>query len=512
MKQQQSFDAVVIGAGNGGISAACMLAKNGIRTLLVEKHNLPGGAATSFKRGRFEFEVALHEMAEIGPKDDPGETRQLLENVYGLDINFLKVPDLYRLICKEKGYNIDVTMPIGEKPYLEKMVEYFPDCRERMENLFDVFHEFEAAMAFQGQNGFLPPDQLYKQFPNFVRMSEYPANKVLDAMGFSIEEQAVLATYWPYMGVDLENITFIQVYMMLWSFVKKGAYIPELKSHGMSESLIECFQKMGGTVWFNTKAEKVNFADGKPCAVVTDRGEVPCRAVIFNCSPHMAYAHMIPKELVREYDIKLANARTFSAMLFVVYLGLDATAEELGLNDYSYFVNTDANTKKSYDSMASLEGNLDFSALCYNVVNKKASPEGTCIVSLTKQYTSDCWGDIDIRDYYKVKDRIAEESIEYFEKLVGVDLRSHIEEIEVATPWTFARYMGTPQGACYAYETRMWDSILARYAMLGQDHGIPGVSFCGASGPNGDGYNAAMGSGALSGGMIAQYLREGGKQ
>lgn len=54
------YDAVVIGAGNGGLAAACRMAKAGKKTLLIERHNMPGGCASSFRRGRFEFETALH--------------------------------------------------------------------------------------------------------------------------------------------------------------------------------------------------------------------------------------------------------------------------------------------------------------------------------------------------------------------------------------------------------------------------------------------------------------------
>jgi prolycopene isomerase len=51
------FDAVVIGAGNAGLTAATTLQRAGLRTFLVERHNVPGGCATSFRRGRFEFEM-----------------------------------------------------------------------------------------------------------------------------------------------------------------------------------------------------------------------------------------------------------------------------------------------------------------------------------------------------------------------------------------------------------------------------------------------------------------------
>ncbi|MBW2676869.1 MAG: NAD(P)-binding protein [Deltaproteobacteria bacterium] len=49
------YDAIVIGAGNGGLTASAALARKGMQVLLLERHNIPGGCATSFCRGRFEF-------------------------------------------------------------------------------------------------------------------------------------------------------------------------------------------------------------------------------------------------------------------------------------------------------------------------------------------------------------------------------------------------------------------------------------------------------------------------
>ncbi|MCD6342599.1 MAG: FAD-dependent oxidoreductase, partial [Spirochaetaceae bacterium] len=58
----KSPEVIVIGSGLGGLCAAYELAKKGVRVLVLERHNLPGGFSTSFVRGRFEFETSLHEL------------------------------------------------------------------------------------------------------------------------------------------------------------------------------------------------------------------------------------------------------------------------------------------------------------------------------------------------------------------------------------------------------------------------------------------------------------------
>ncbi len=95
------YDAIVIGAGNGGLTAAATLAKKGASVLLLERHNIPGGCATSFCRGRFEFEVALHQLSGLGSAEMPGPLRGLLQKLDVLEkLEFVEMDDLYSILVQ----------------------------------------------------------------------------------------------------------------------------------------------------------------------------------------------------------------------------------------------------------------------------------------------------------------------------------------------------------------------------------------------------------------------------
>jgi prolycopene isomerase len=506
------YDAVVIGAGNGGLTAACRLAKAGKKTLLIEQHNLPGGVASSFRRGRFEFETALHELCELGSAENPGGARKILCDEFGLDIKWYRVPDNFRVITTARdGSSIDASLPAGRENFINKMEEYVPGCKASVSDFFELGDETLAAGRYMTDSaGKADPKYMQAHYPNFLRTAGYPVNKVLKALKMPDKAQDIMNTYWGYLGVDADHLSFMQYANMVNLYVTLGAYIPEHTSHQISTGLVERFRSFGGEAWFGCRAEKILFDGDHVGGVRTTHGDVEARYVVCNGNPTMAYAGMIPKELVPEREVKLANARRYSARMFVVYLGLDRTAEALGITDYSYFLPESADSIKEYESLKRIETNKYNIALCYNIVNPKASPEGTCMLSLTTTYMEDCWADVAVDDYVKRKNEVAGKMIDWFEKKTGIRIRDHIEEFAVATPWTFCRYAAVPQGAAYGYELRDWDAMMARMMMMSQDYPIKGLKFCGAAGPRGDGFNSAFFCGDLMGKLTLKQMAEEG--
>src|SRR5687768_14110463 len=91
-----TFDAVVIGAGAGGLFAAARLAKQGYRTLVVERLDKVGGrASTTDIDGFMVNDGAI--VIEVG-----GITQQTCEEVGArFDIREPQPPILYRIKGKD---------------------------------------------------------------------------------------------------------------------------------------------------------------------------------------------------------------------------------------------------------------------------------------------------------------------------------------------------------------------------------------------------------------------------
>lgn len=64
----EEYDAIVIGAGIGGLVAATQLAIRGARVILLEKYVIPGGSSGYFEREGYTFDVGSSVMFGFSEK------------------------------------------------------------------------------------------------------------------------------------------------------------------------------------------------------------------------------------------------------------------------------------------------------------------------------------------------------------------------------------------------------------------------------------------------------------
>ena len=494
----RKYDVVVIGAGNGGLAAAAKILNAGKTCLVCEKHNIPGGFATSFVRGRFEFEASLHEFNGIQTPENPGSARLLFNELgVGDKIEWIQLKDAYRLISLKEGY--DFRMPFGLEAFAEANNKLHPEGKKYIEHFWSLCQQIREAMNYLGECGGKPdPKVMMEKYPDYMRCASYTVNEAFEALKYPQIIVDNLNAYWCYLGADGNNLSFLHYANMIYSYIIGGAVIPSMKSHEMSLAFETRIHELGGDIWFNTEVTKILTDEkGHVCGVrLYDGSEVETRHVIANCSPHIVYGRLLDEKAVPERALKLTNSRKLAGRGFTAFYAFNKSPEELGLTDHNYFIYDSSNTVEMYKNMETMHKNFGQATCVLNNADPNCSPKGTTIMYTTTLFTTDVWKDVKEEDYYKLKNKIALSLLKRFEDVLGVSLQEHIEEIAVATPQTYARYCGHPQGVIYGYESLPRDGLLNRIMMVEEDRFVPGLRIGGGFGERLLGFPSSYKSGA----------------
>lgn len=441
---KRRYDVVVIGAGLGGLSAATFLSLNGYKVLLLERRNIPGGYASSFVRGRFEFEAALHELSGVGLPGNRGDLYEYLESLGLTDrLEFVTPPDVYRSVFP----GLDLSLPVGAEPFIETLVETFPRERDGITRFFgrlaDLVREVKLYKASTGR-----PDP--RKLTTLLRFMPATFSQVLNRDVSDPMARAVIGQIWGYFGLGPSESSFLYFAVGLWNYVCHGpAYIAG-RSQQLTEAFVSRLLETGGEVCFSTGVRRVTTSSGAVTGVITEHDEhIEARAVVSNAHPITLINDLLGRDVVPKRYLNSLRFRRPSPSSFNVYLGLAAPVEELGLTDYEVFINEDPDLDRQAARMSTLDPPLTTTLTTYNAVLPDISPPGTTMTVLTSLMYGKPWFKVPPEDYVATKTRIAEELLQMIEARLCPNLRSRAEVVSVSTPLTNMRYANTMEGALY---------------------------------------------------------------
>ena len=118
----QSFDAIIIGSGIGGLCTAALLGLRGKRILVLEKHFKIGGWTHTFRRDNYEWDVASHYIGQV--HKSYSVVRKLFDIISDGKLEWSPMDKNYdRIIFPDKSY--DFVAP--REQFIDNMIDYYPN-------------------------------------------------------------------------------------------------------------------------------------------------------------------------------------------------------------------------------------------------------------------------------------------------------------------------------------------------------------------------------------------------
>ncbi|HVP91347.1 MAG TPA: NAD(P)/FAD-dependent oxidoreductase [Terriglobales bacterium] len=505
--RENDFDAIIIGAGLGGLSCGAAFARQGFRPLVLEKHLKPGGYATTFQRpGGFVFDASLHSTT-VSARNGVFDLIPGFPEIKGIE--FVPHRTLYRAIFPEHDIRVPDRNLAG---YIADLVSKFPAEKAGIEGLFADMEGLAADVAkVQAAAGKLDMTRFAQDYPFLAKSFGKTWGAMVDARLKDPKLKAIVSALWGYYGLPPSRLSPFYYALPTIGYLQGGGFYPVGKSQKMSDAFADFIESHGGRVMLRARVEKILVKDGAACGVRTADGrEFTGRAVVSNANAPDTLGKMIDDRDLVKPSLARMEKLSIGLSTFQVFLGLKKDlVRELRVKDTEIFYNTGYDIEADY--AAAVRGdftNPGFAATLYDNLYKGYSPKGKNTLSVMTLQGFDHWAKYEA-DYFAGKKeayraeklRMADILIDQAERILLPGLRKAIEVRDAATPLTNLRYTANPRGAIYGWDQTLDNAGQARFPSRTP---VKNLYLAGAWTFPGGGYMACIPSGLLA---FAEVMR-----
>ncbi len=435
-----AYDAVVIGAGIGGLVTANLLARDGLKVLLVEQHYMVGGYCSTFRRAGYTFDAATHFYPLLGNPETL--TGHLLADL-GVKTGWVKMDpvDTFHLPDGSR-----FTVPADFDSYLTKLKAAFPAEAAALDAFFATVREvylLGLLHYFRGR----PLSQLDRLVP-------YLALTVHDALDRWFRDprlKLLLTADCAHWGSPPGRTSFVFDCMLRLSYFL-GNYYPRGGSQAFADDLARCFEEHGGHVLTSTAARRIVVQGGSTCGVEIEvlRGDAPHHGsvfivrsgvvvsnsdLLFTLENLLGPAHVAPDEIAAVRSLRP------SFPCFLIHIGTTGIPDSMLREAQGYYWDSWTMDRVGLDA-------LRFKIFSPTLYDPSLAPPGGQIVIVQKVLEMDYAATVDWPEH---KRRIEDFALAHLERLIpGFSERIVVKTSASArTAWRFTR---NHQGAMLGWE------------------------------------------------------------
>src|SRR5512134_3044408 len=141
--RSETYDAVVIGSGIGGLGAAALLGRyGGKRVLVLERHYTVGGYTHVFHRPGYEWDVGVHYIGDVHPG---GMLRGIFDEITDGCLQWADMGEVYdRVVLGDEEFQFVK----GRENVRRALVRRFPAEQEAIDAYFALVARVVATAPF----------------------------------------------------------------------------------------------------------------------------------------------------------------------------------------------------------------------------------------------------------------------------------------------------------------------------------------------------------------------------
>lgn len=444
------YDAVVIGAGLGGLTAGAILARGGRKVLVIERSNSVGGAASSYKAGDLFVEGSLHLTSDPKKPNDP--KHRPLDRAGVLDaVEWVRIGSLYQVRGGPLSEPFD--MPGDVTAAREALALRFPQHRAGIEKLLS---EMEQLASTFGSGGL---DAVLKLAPELPDWRASLGDKLRTLFGDDEMIKFALAGDLAYVHDDPATLWWVIFALMQGSLLTSGARFIQGGSQRLSSALARAIRKAGGEVLLRRAVKRIEIADGAHRVTHTARDgsdpqTVEATRLVGNAAP-AALAALMPDAEAEQLTSNYAS-HTPSLSLFALSLGLAQPAQEFGLSNYVTQVLPDwMTTLGSYAQGKTVMagepgGRMPPLAIANYAAIESGVPSPPYVLSVVGPDLVANWDGLD-QDGYRAKRGRWQQAIIAHLDAQFPGLAGAVTAASFNTALSVQQYLGVPDGAVYGF-------------------------------------------------------------
>ena len=321
----QTCDAVVIGAGLGGLALAIRLQAAGRRVVLVEARDKPGGRAYVWHERGHVFDA--------GPTviTDPAALAELWSlsgHRIGDDVTLVPVEPFYRLVFPDGSTfeyaddqaQIEAAIRAINPPDVEGYRRFLAYSREVMAEGYDKL----GTVPFQSFS------DMMRVAPQLVRLQAY--RSVYSVVSRFIKDPRLRQAFsFHSLLVGGNPFTTSSIYLLIHALERKGGvWFAKGGTNALVAGMARHFQRLGGHLELNARVARIE-VDGTRATGVTlaDGRRIGCAQVASNADVMHHYRDLLGGTPRGKSMARSLGRKRWSMSLFVCHFGLDHLPEGL---------------------------------------------------------------------------------------------------------------------------------------------------------------------------------------